>query len=207
MSAHGFVSGAAATPAESERVAARPREASLRSTVLFAAAVAGALTLASGAVAAVTSVTVEAAARRWLAYPFAGIPARPGEAATIFMHNVRALAAVAGLLLIAQAPHRAGNADGGPVNRAIRRGGEALVAAGVSANVIVVGASLGAYGSRMIRAVLPHGPVELGAYALAFALYVQGRDKPLPASHVLAISAMSISLLALAALLETFVNL
>ena len=45
--------------------------------------------------------------------------------------------------------------------------GEALLAAAVAANVIVVGASFGAYGTRMLRAALPHGPVELAAYSLA----------------------------------------
>ena len=206
MSDHGLGGLPAATDTERGRTTARPGEVSFRSTLLVAAKVAGALTIAAGAIAAVTSLTVASAARRWLAYPFAGIPDRPADAVAIFLHNVRALAAVAGPLLVAQSPYWAANADGGPAHRAIRLSGQALLAAGVSANAIVVGASLGAYGSRMVRAVLPHGPVELAAYAVALALYVEGRDKPLPASHVLAIAALSISLLAFAALLETFVN-
>jgi hypothetical protein len=205
MSGHSFIALAAAY-AERETATARPGEVSLRSTLLVAATVAGALIVAGCVIAAVTSLAFASEARRWLAYPFTGIPSRTGEAIAIFLHNVRALAAVAGLLLVAQSPRLAGNADGGPVHRAIRRGGEALLAAGVSANVIVVGASLGAYGSGMIRAVLPHGPVELAAYALVLALYIQDRNTPLPMSHLLAIAAMSISLLALAAVLETFVN-
>jgi hypothetical protein len=205
MSGHSFMALAVAY-AERERAMARPGEVSLRSTLLVAAAVAGALTIAAGAIAAVTHLTAASVARRWLAYPFAGIPARPGEAVAIFLHNVRALAAVGGLLLIAQSPHWAENVDAGPLHRAIRRGGEALLAAGVSSNVIVVGASLGAYGAGMVRAILPHGPVELAAYALALALYLQGRDKPLPMNHLLTIAVTSIFLLALAALLETFVN-
>src|SRR5947209_7232998 len=187
MSGHSFTA-LAADYAEREPAGARPGEVALRSTLMVAATVAGALIIAAGAIAAVTHLTVASAARRWLAYPFTGIPARPGEAVAIFLHNVRALAAVGGLLLIAQSPHWAENADAGPLHRATRRGGEALLAAGVSANILVVGASLGAYGSRMIRAVLPHGPVELGAYALALALYIQGRDKPRPASPALAIA-------------------
>jgi hypothetical protein len=82
-----------------------------------------------------------------------------------------------------------------------------VLAGGVAANVIVVGASFGAYGPRMARAALPHGPVELAAYSLALALYIQGRDQPLPARHVLAVGALSTSALAAAALLETYVNL
>ena len=79
-------------------------------------------------------------------------------------------------------------------------------AAGIAANVIVVGASLGAYGTRMVLAALPHGPVELGAYALALSLYVQGRDRPLPGRLIVAVAALSVAALALAAILETFVN-
>ena len=71
--------------------------------------------------------------------------------------------------------------------------------------MIVVGASFGAYGTRMVRAALPHGPVELAAYSLALALYLQGRTRPLPIRHVLAVAALSVSVLALSAVLETFV--
>ncbi|MBV8219504.1 MAG: hypothetical protein JO325_13640 [Solirubrobacterales bacterium] len=205
MSGHSFAA-LVPTSAPRDRTAARPGEVSLRSTLHVAAAVAGALTIAAAAIALVTSVTFASAARRWLAYPFAGIAARPGEAVTIFLHNLRALAAVAGLLLVAQSPYWAGTTGGGSVHRAIRLSGQALLAAGVSANLIVVGASLGAYGSRMVRAVLPHGPVELAAYALVLALYLQGRNKPLPLRHALMVFALSISLLALAAPLETFVS-
>ncbi|HTX12174.1 MAG TPA: hypothetical protein VME22_26395 [Solirubrobacteraceae bacterium] len=206
MSGHSLTAPVTATSTDPDTVTAAPGEVTIRGTVEVAACVAGALTIAACAIAAVVNVALAAAARRWLAYPFAGIPARPGEAAAIFLHNVRALTAVGGLLIVAQSPYWAGKMNGGPVHRAIRRAGEALLAAGVSANVIMVGASLGAYGSRMVRAVLPHGPIELAAYALALAVYIQGRHRPLPTSHALAIPAMSMSLLALAALLETFVN-
>ena len=54
----------------------------------------------------------------------------------------------------------------------------------IVANVLVVGAGLGAYGARMVRAELPHGPVELAAYALALGLYLQGRRRALPAAHL-----------------------
>ena len=81
-----------------------------------------------------------------------------------------------------------------------------MLAGGVAANVIVIGASFGAYGTRMVRAALPHGPVELAAYSLALALYIQGRRRQLPVRHILAVAALSTSALAAAALLETFVN-
>lgn len=42
-------------------------------------------------------------------------------------------------------------------------------------NVLVVGISLGAYGTPMVRALLPHGPVELAAFSLALAAYLRSR--------------------------------
>ncbi len=122
------------------------------------------------------------------------------------MHNLSALAAVGGLLLVAQSPYWAGKIQPGPAHRALRHAGEALLVAAVAANVIVVGVSLGAYGTRMVRAALPHGPLELAAYSLALALYLRARHQPLAPRHTLAIVALSISTLALAALLETFVS-
>ena len=166
------------------------------------------ITIAVVLIALVVRAGFAASARRWLAFPFAGIPASPAEAASIFIHNLRALAAVFGLLLIAQSGYWAArNGQPGVVHQTLRRLGEALLGAAIAANVIVVGASFGAYGTRMVRAALPHGPVELAAYSLALALYLQGRNRPLPIRHVLAVAALSISVLALAALLETFVNL
>ena len=100
-------------------------------------------------------------------------------AVAIFVHNARAILGVFGLLLIAQLAARH---PGGPgrAQRLILAGGELILAGVIAANVLVVGAGLGAYGERMARAELPHGPVELAAYALALALYLQGRRRALP---------------------------
>jgi len=183
------------------------REPTLAGAVRLAASIASALTIAVCVIGLVVRLAFAGAARHWLAFPFSGIPARPAEAASIFVNNLHALAAVAGLLLIAQSPYSAvRTAEPGVFHRALQRIGDALLAAAVAANVIVVGASLGAYGTRMVRATLPHGPVELGAYALALALYHQGRRRPLPTRHMLAVAGLSISALALAAALETFIN-
>ena len=177
-------------------------------TGMLAARTAGVITIAVLLIALVVRAGFAVNARRWLAFPFTGIPASPGEAASIFIHNLRALAAVWGMLLIAQSGYPAArNGQPGVVHQTLRRLGEALLGAAVAANVIVVGASLGAYGTRMVRAALPHGPVELAAYSLALALYLQDRNRPLPIRHVLAVAALSVSALALAAVLEAFVNL
>jgi hypothetical protein len=176
-------------------------------TARLAARTAGVITTAVVLIALVVRAGFAADARRWLAFPFTGIPASPGEAASIFIHNMRALAAVWGMLLIAQSGYPAArNGQPGLGHLTLRRLGEALLGAAIMANVIVVGASFGAYGTRMVWAALPHGPVELAAYSLALALYLQGRNRPLPSRHVLALAALSVSVVALAAVLETFLN-
>jgi hypothetical protein len=178
---------------------------SLTATIMRAGAVAAILAAACGVIALSVHLALAAAARHWLAFPFTGIPARPASAAGIFLHNLRALAAVWGLLLIAQSA--LWNADvPGRTCRVLRLSGEALLGAAVAANLIVVGASLGAYGTRMLRATLPHGPFELAAYSLALALYLQGRRRSLPLRLAFGVAALSVATLALAAVLETYVN-
>ena len=193
-----------ARPADGRSLLVSP---SMAETVRLAGCVAATLTIACGVIVLVVHLWFAAAARRWLAFPFAGIPARPSTAAIIFSHNLRALAAVCGLLLIAQSAYGpAGTAQPGPLHGTLRRLGEALLGAAVAANLIVIGASFGAYGTRMLRAALPHGPVELAAYSLALALYLQGRRRRLPARGVFAVLALSVVMLALAAVLETYVH-
>jgi len=178
---------------------------SLTDTIKLAGAVAAVLTTACGAIAFTVHVAVVVAAREWLAFPFTGIPARPAIAASIFLHNLRAIAAVWSLLLIAQAALWT-SGEPGRASTILRRSGEVLLAAAVAANLIVVGASLGAYGTRMLRATLPHGPFELAAYSLALALYLQGRRRQLPVRLVFGVATLSVATLALAAVLEIYVN-
>jgi hypothetical protein len=197
------------SPIPVQRCQLRPGVAnvSVADTVRLAAVIAGALTLGACAIAIVVHMTLAADARTWLRFPFTGLPARPTIATQIFFHNLRALLAVAGLLLVAQSPFwSARTAEPGAVHRIVRGSGELLLAAAIAANVSLVGASLGAYDTRMVVAALPHGPVELGSYALALSLYVQGRDRPLPGRLIVAVAAISIAALGLAAILETFVN-
>ena len=56
----------------------------------------------------------------------------------------------------------------------------------------------------MVRAMLPHGPVEVAAYSLALALYLQGRSRPLPPRGWRARSQPASRCWRVAALLETF---
>jgi hypothetical protein len=157
--------------------------------------------LAAGAV----RVAMAAAIRERLGYTFRGVPARPDVAIGIFAHNLRAIMGVFGLLLVAQIASRA-TGGAGRVHRVTIMVGEIILVGVASTNVLVVGAALGAYGPRMVRAVLPHGPIELAAYSLALGLYLEGRRRALPAAHVAKVAALSLGLLALAAALETFVT-
>jgi hypothetical protein len=178
----------------------------LRDISKMAAAIAGALIVATSLIALVVDMGFAAAARRWLAFGFAGLPARPAEAVSIFRHNLGALLTVAGLLVIAQTPYWAGETQPGRSHRLVRGVGEVLLSGAVAANVAVVAASFGAYGARMIRAALPHGPLELAAFSMALGLYMKGRDRPIPVGLMVVVWVLSVAGLALAALLEVYVT-
>jgi hypothetical protein len=184
----------------------RPRPDGIAQTIGLALRI-SLLTFAAVLIVAVmVRLALAGQARRWLAYSFPGIAPRADVAVAIFAHNARAMLGVFGLLLIAQLAARR------PVGRAraqrsILAGGEVILAGVIAANVLIVGAGLGGYGQRIVRADLPHGPVELAAYALALTLYLQGRQRALSAAHLAKVILASVALLALAATLETFVNL
>jgi len=196
----------AAPSAQRARVEAeRPHAAATHRTTGLALRIALLAVAGVLIIAAVVRVTFAGRARGWLGYSFPGVSPHTNVAAGIFAHNSRAILGVFGLLLIAQIASRR---PGGPsrTQRGILVAGELTLAGVILANVLVVGAGLGAYGVRMVRADLPHGPVELAAFTLALALYAQGRRYALPAAHLAKIMVASVALLALAAALETFVN-
>jgi len=178
-------------------------EDTLASTARLAVRVAGALTVAALLVALVTRLYFAIPARRWLAYPFTGVPATSGVAASIFAHNLRALLTVGGALLVAQMAHWARPVR---IHRGLLLAVDLVLAVAVLANLVVVGVSFGAYGLRMVSASLPHGPVELASYSLALALYLQRRRRRVSARHTLVVGGLSVVVLALAAVLETFVS-
>jgi hypothetical protein len=64
--------------------------------------------------------------------------------------------------------------------------------------------ALGAYGSSMAAAILPNGPLELAAFALALSVYRDARRRPVRAARALGHAATGLALLAAAALLETY---
>jgi hypothetical protein len=170
--------------------------------------VAGALTVAALWVAVLVQLLCAAQARHALGFPFAGVSPRLTTAVSIFANNARLLLAVFAAILVAQSPWLAGRGGTrGPLGTVLLAAVDSVLALETALNVALVGAAVGAYGRPMIIAVLPHGPVELAAYARALALYLRARRAPLARRRVAAVAATSAATLALAALLETFVAL
>lgn len=165
-----------------------------------------------GAVAAVIAVviasTVAAQARRWLGFTFTGVPPRIGEAGSILLDNARFVFGLGAAAWIAQLRvRRAPGVD--------RTGGEQLlglaapavdlvVALAALINVALVGLAVGAYGSRMLAALLPHGPFEVCAFCIAGNLFLTARRRSISGREWTTAILASISLLSLAAVLETF---
>ena len=175
------------------------------STAQLAGIVAATLTAAALLAGVVVRLALAAQARRWLGYRFPGVPAHLSTAVWILGHNARGLAGVLGLLMVAQLAAR--SLDPARAQVVLRSAGEVVLAGAIAANVLVIGAAIGGYGTRMLVAMLPHGPAELAAYSLALGLYLTGRRRALPAAHMAGVACASVALLALAAALETWVSL
>ena len=186
-------SAAPETPARLQR-----RELARLAILIGVVAIAACMVLAG-----VVAMAAPVQARGWLGFTFPGVAARPAVAVGIFAHNLRSLSGVFVLLIFARLAARA------PDKRSARlavRLGEVILAGAITANIAVVAAALGAYQQRMVLALMPHGPVELAAYSLAIALYLQDRRRNLPAAYVAKAGATCVALLAIAAVLETWVS-
>jgi hypothetical protein len=166
--------------------------------------------VAAAAIAIVVHVAFAAQVRGMLAFTFPGVDARPAVAWSIFTTNLRKLAGILGLVVVLQSPWLAG--DRQPEDRpswhpALTRLCDCAVAGSLGLTSLVAAAGLGAYGIRMVRAILPHGPIELVAFAAALALYRNARRCAIPPRRVAARVATSVLALALAALVETYITL
>jgi hypothetical protein len=129
--------------------------------------------------ALVTHFAFAGSARDILAVHFAAVPARPSEALSIWLHNSRVVLGVAGCAALSGVV-RAVAPDGlRMVERIPLWASDAILcvwAAGVS---FASGVLMGAYGTEQLRAFWPYAPVEVTAWALLLALYInvrQGRD-------------------------------
>ena len=115
-----------------------------------------------------------------------------GEAASIFTHNARILAAP--MILTAARWGR------GPVTRAL---GDAIVAATLLINPLLVGSALGRHGAGLL-VYLPHLPLEWAALSITSAAWVTSRHSNTRARTLAAYAAMALLLTATTALVETF---
>jgi hypothetical protein len=173
----------------------------------------GAIALGLVAIAAVTALTVHAvaarSAREWLDFPFGGMPATPGKMADIFANNVKMLFALFAACVVARlardlaaAPTARGMDLTSLFARALVLVCDVAVIASALAHAVIVGGGVGAYGTRMVAALLPHGPFELLAYSLVLALYANVRRGPVDRGTWLACGSLSVAGLALAAPIE-----
>jgi hypothetical protein len=161
------------------------------------------------AVASLVGLTVGLVAaeafRTWLGFTFPRADTAAGEVLAILADNLRLLAAILVACVVAQLAREVSPGTRAErATRAVVALCDAALIAVAAVHVFLVGAGVGAYGGRMIVALLPHGPVELAAYSLALALYVGSRRERLSARRW-AVSGLGSALcLTLAAPLEVF---
>ena len=131
-----------------------------------------------------------------LGFGFGGVERSPGEAASIALFNARLAAAT--LLCAVIAPH---------VTLPTRRAIFLLLCTVLMCCASALGIATGAYGTRFVRAVAIHGPVEFSAFALAGGAYMQACKQALTGRAVAAVAAATGLLLVVAAALETYVSI
>jgi hypothetical protein len=163
-----------------------------------AGCIAASMISVAAAVAAATRPLAAAPIRAWLRFPFGGVKPQLGEVAAILVNNLRLLGALFAATIVAQLAVR----TRGTGLRALAWTCDAVVVLACANHAFLVGATIGGYGSRGIRALLPHGPIELAGYSLALSLYVAARRERLARPRALAIGGLSVVVLVIAAVLE-----
>jgi hypothetical protein len=173
-----------------------------RRIAILVARICGLVVALVAAIALVARVGFAPSARHWLGFSFGRLPATPGEAWSILRTNgeLALMAFVAAALVRSE-----GLVDGRRRRqRVVVRLVDVAILLTALRNVAVVGLGFGAYGTRMLGVVLPHGPVELLGYAQALALYALARCGPVRAATAAALAGGGLATLAVAAVLETF---
>lgn len=173
--------------------------------LLRASALAALAALALIAAVALATHVVTGGATRPLATNVDGIPNQAREAVSILTHNaLQALPVViAGAVLDRLRVHSPQRNTPPPLIRATLDGTVAVIAA---KNLLALGVALGRYTTSGAMAMLPHGPVELAGFALVLGLYTIARHRRVTAVQWIAGLAGATILLAVAALLETYLT-
>jgi hypothetical protein len=76
----------------------------------------------------------------------------------------------------------------------------------LSSLLIELGESIGAYGSRVLLDVLFHGPLELSGFVLFWSVYFASRRSYLESRTLAPVLALAVSLIVIAAALETWAH-
>lgn len=174
--------------------ARRPWLAELRRSWLAAYAATWMLTLSAGAFVAIDFARLGRPVRGLLALslsPERNPPPDIGHVLALLAHNLP-LAAWPLLLGVVGAHH----------HRLASRAADALIAGWLTANVLPVGAALGAYGSPLL-AYLPQVPFEWAGLALGASAWLMQRHAPLTVRQGAALFAGIAGALLCAAFLET----
>ena len=134
-----------------------------------------------------------AAARDLLAFRFDPPGRRPGEALEAAATNLRFVAAA---LLAAWAVTS---------RPRLRLPFDITLTLVLAINARAVGVALGAYGTPALRALAAHWPLELAAFALAGGAYLSARTGRLAGRSLIPVAVLALALVALGAVLETYV--
>jgi hypothetical protein len=160
----------------------------------------------TGLAAVVVAIGYGASVRATWDFGFAGVPRTLSEAVSIFVNNARVMGAAGAAIVIVQSVRASGGGELGRAGLIVRGCCDALIAGAVVLNTGVAGAALGAYGDRMLVAMLPHAPFELVAYAFGIALYLRARVELLRVGCAARLAAWALGLLIVSAFVETYLH-
>ncbi len=134
-------------------------------------------------------------ARQLLGFPFDPPARRPGEALEIAATNLRLVAASLLAALVVR------------VRPQLRRLFDITLVVVLALNTATVGVALGAYGTRLLGALVLHGPLELAAFALAGSAYLAARAGELSIGRLPGVAVVAVALVGAGAVVETYVQI
>jgi hypothetical protein len=175
-----------------------------RSTLVLTAALLVAIIL----VAVGVHLVAARPARTILAFGFPGVAPTPGSVVSIFVSNA-SFVVVAVIATLALGAARRGHERGQTTRRAVLAYTlffDIILAAPALSTVVMVGGGVGAYGGRMIRDVVPHGPIELLGFAAAWSVYLSARKRRIERRSAAVTFGVALAVLAVAATAETYIN-
>lgn len=156
------------------------------------------------ACAAITRLAFAAPARRLLRVHFTGVSHDAAAAAGIWVHNTRIFMGFAVFLACAYFIQR--DQRSACLERAILWACDGALFLWASGTAALAGVLTGAYGLAQIRAFLPQGPIELMAWTMLIALYIQVRKQRVRVARAIRQLAVILLVLAASAVLELWLG-